>query len=54
MLVNLFYVSEKEKYALIYFDVNKKKAVIDALKKNPGITSFEDALTEVDKYQFNG
>jgi len=52
-IVNIFYVSEKEKYALIYFDSNRYRGVTEFLKRQEGITSFEDALTDVENYKFN-
>ena len=51
-IVNIFYVSEKEKYALIYFDSNRIRQVIDSISKNPDIISYEDALTDVENYSF--
>ena len=51
-LIHVLYSSEKEQYALIYFDKNRYNQVVENLKKNKNITSYEDALTDVEKYNF--
>jgi len=51
-IVRVFYVSEKEQYALIYFDKNRFNQVVEMIKRNKLITSYQDALTDVEKYSF--
>ena len=51
-VVNIYYVSEKNKYAMIYCDLNRYKPLCATLSQTPGIVSFEDSLLEVEKNSF--
>lgn len=51
-IVNIYYVSEKSKYAMIYCDSNRYKPLCAQLKSLKGITSFENSLFEVEKNEF--
>lgn len=51
-IVNIYYVSEKNKYAVIYCDLNRYKPLCATLTKLEGITGFEDSLLEVEKNSF--
>jgi len=51
-IVNVYYVSEKNNYAIIYCDLNKYKPLCAQLSQMPEVTSFEDSLLEVEKNSF--
>lgn len=51
-IVNIYYVSEKNNYAVIYCDLNRYKPLCAQLKTLKGITGFEDSLFEVEKNEF--
>ena len=51
-IVNIYYVSEKNNYAVIYCDSNRYKPLCAQLKSLPGIVGFEDSLFEVEKNEF--
>ena len=51
-IVNIYYVSEKNNYAMIYCDSNRYKPLCAQLKGIKGITGFEDSLFEVEKNEF--
>ena len=51
-VVNIYYVSEKNNYAVIYCDSNRYKPLCAQLKSLSGITGFEDSLFEVEKNEF--
>ena len=51
-IVNVYYVSEKQNYAVIYCDANRYKPLCAKLSHTPGIISFEDSLLEVENNSF--
>jgi uncharacterized protein YlbG (UPF0298 family) len=51
-VVNIYYVSEKNNYAVIYCDLNRYKPLCAQLKTLKGIIGFEDSLFEVEKNEF--
>ena len=51
-IANIYYVSEKNNYAIIYCDLNKYKSLCAQLSQMPEVTSFEDSLLEVEKNSF--
>jgi uncharacterized protein YlbG (UPF0298 family) len=51
-IVNIYYVSEKQNYAVIYCDLNRYKPLCAKLSQTPGVISFEDSLLEVEKNSF--
>ena len=51
-VVNIYYVSEKNKYAIIYCDLNRYKPLCNQLSQMKGITSFEDSMNNVEDYGF--
>ena len=51
-IVNIYYVSEKSKYAMIYCDFNRYKPLCAELANLEGITGFEDSLLEVEANSF--
>jgi uncharacterized protein YlbG (UPF0298 family) len=51
-VVNIYYVSEKNNYAVIYCDLNRYKPLCAQLKSLKGVTGFEDSLFEVEKNEF--
>ena len=51
-IVNIYYVSEKNNYAVIYCDLNRYKPLCAQLKTLKGITGIEDSLFEVEKNEF--
>ena len=51
-IVNIYYVSEKNNYAIIYCDLNRYKPLCATLSQTKGIVSFEDSLLEVEKNSF--
>ena len=51
-VVNIYYVSEKNNYAVIYCDLNRYKPLCAQLKTLKGKTVFEDSLFEVEKNEF--
>lgn len=44
--IEIYYVSERSKYATIYFDKKDEKKVLSALKKTKGIRQFEPSLLD--------
>ena len=51
-VVNIYYVSEKNKYAVIYCDLNRYKPLCSQLSSLPGIISFEDSMSNVEANSF--
>ena len=51
-VVRIYYVSEKEKYAIIYCDLNRYKPLCNQLSQTQGIVSFEDLLNNVEANSF--
>ena len=51
-IVNIYYVSEKNKYAVIYCDLNRYKPLCNQLSQMPGIISFEDSMSNVEANSF--
>ena len=51
-IVNIYYVSEKNKYAVIYCDLNRYKPLCAQLSQIKGVTSFEDSLNNVEENSF--
>ena len=51
-IVNIYYVSEKQNYAIIYCDLNRYKPLCAKLSQTSGIISFEESLLEVEKNSF--
>ena len=51
-IVNIYYVSERNNYAIIYCDLNRYKPLCAKLSQTPGVISFEDSLLEVEKNSF--
>ena len=51
-IVNIYYVSKKNKYAIIYCDLNRYKPLCQQLTSRKGIVSFEDSQNEVEANSF--
>ena len=51
-IVNIYYVSERNNYAIIYCDLNRYKPLCAKLSQTPGVISFEDSLLEVENNSF--
>jgi uncharacterized protein YlbG (UPF0298 family) len=51
-VVNIYYVSEKNKYAIIYCDLNRYKPLCSQLSQMKGIKSFEDSMNNVEDNGF--
>jgi uncharacterized protein YlbG (UPF0298 family) len=51
-IVNIYYVSEKNKYAIIYCDLNRYKPLCSQLSQIKGIISFEDSMNNVEDNSF--
>ena len=51
-LVNVYFVSHKNNYAIIYFDAKKYKNVVENISHIKEIISFEDALNNIGDYSF--
>ena len=51
-VVNIYYVSEKNKYAIIYCDLNRYKPLCSQLSQMKGIISFEDSMNNVEVNSF--
>ena len=51
-IVRIYYISEKEKYAIIYCDMNRYKPLCNQLSQLKGIISFEDSMSGVEANSF--
>ena len=51
-VVNIYYVSEKNNYAIIYCDLNRYKPLCSQLSQMKGIVSFEDSMNNVEANGF--
>ena len=51
-VVRIYYVSDKEKYAVIYCDMNRYKPLCNQLSQTKGIISFEDSMSGVEANSF--
>ena len=51
-VVNIYYVSEKNNYAIIYCDFNRYKPLCSQLAEMKGIISFEDSMSNVENNSF--
>lgn len=51
-IANIYYISEKGKYAYIYCDLNRYKPLVNDLKKMKGINNVIDSLLGVEKNEF--
>ena len=51
-VVNIYYVSEKNNYAVIYCDLNRYKPLCGQLAQMKGIKSFEDSMNNVEENSF--
>ena len=51
-VVNIYYVSEKNKYAIVYCDLNRYKPLCSQLSQMKGIISFEDSMNNVEANGF--
>ena len=51
-VVNIYYVSEKNKYAIMYCDLNRYKPLCSQLASMEGIVSFEDSMSNVEANSF--
>ena len=51
-IVNIYYVSEKNKYAVIYCDLNRFKPLCAQLSQMKGILSFEESMNNVEDNSF--
>lgn len=51
-IVNIYYVSEKNNYAIIYCDLNRYKPLCNQLSQLEGIISFEDSKSNVEANSF--
>ena len=51
-IVNIYYVSKNNKYAVIYCDLNRYKPLCSQLSNMEGIISFEDSLLDVESNSF--
>lgn len=47
-VVNIYYVSERNNYAIIYCDLNRYKPLCSQLQTMKGIISFEDSMSNVE------
>lgn len=50
--INVYYISKKNSYAVLYFDRNKEVEIVEYLKNNKAITSIEDSLIPYGEYSF--
>ena len=51
-IVNIYYVSEKNNYAIIYCDLNRYKPLSNQLSQMKGIIGFEDSMNNVEENSF--
>ncbi len=51
-VVNIYYVSERNNYAIIYCDLNRYKPLCSQLQSMKGIISFEDSMSNVEANSF--
>ena len=51
-IVNIYYVSEKNNYAIIYCDLNRYKPLCSQLSQMTGVISFEDSMNNVEANSF--
>lgn len=51
-IIDLYYYSERNNYAVIYFDKNRENQVVEQLKQNRNVESFTDILSGVENYSF--
>ena len=51
-VVNIYYVSERNNYAIIYCDLNRYKPLCSQLQTMKGIISFEDSMSNVEANSF--
>ena len=51
-VVNIYYVSERNNYAIIYCDLNRYKPLCSQLSTMKGIISFEDSMSNVEANSF--
>ena len=51
-IVNIYYVSKTNKYAIVYCDLNRYKPLCAQLSNMPGILSFEDSNNNVEANSF--
>jgi uncharacterized protein YlbG (UPF0298 family) len=51
-VVNIYYVSERNNYAIIYCDLNRYKPLCSQLQTMNGIISFEDSMSNVEANSF--
>ena len=51
-IVNIYYISEKNNYAIIYCDANRYKPLCNQLSNLKGIIGFEDSMSNVEAKSF--
>lgn len=51
-IFNVYYISKKLRYCIVYFDCEKYDAVKHILSRMCGIKSYNDSLFEVEKIVF--
>ena len=51
-VVNIYYVSERNNYAIIYCDLNRYKPLCSQLQTMKGLISFEDSMSNVEANSF--
>ena len=51
-IVNIYYVSEKNNYAIIYCDLNRYKPLCNQLSQMQGVINFEDSMNNVEANSF--
>ena len=51
-IVNIYYVSERNNYAIIYCDLNRYKPLCSQLSTMKGLISFEDSMSNVEANSF--
>ena len=51
-VVNIYYVSERNNYAIIYCDLNRYKPLCSQLSTMKGLISFEDSMSNVEANSF--
>lgn len=51
-MMSVYYISEKNKYAVVYFDAAREKSVRKYLDRYKDITSIEESLLEVENIKF--
>lgn len=51
-IVNIYYISERNNYAVIYCDLNRYKPLCNHLSELEDVISFEDSMSNVENNSF--